>query len=87
MSNVQENQPTEITDSPLPTQTGTVVSNHEGEDGMDSRRMTMGRYEEIRWRLERASRDPDAATQNVQCRAGPPGRTIALTPLHDSVQL
>ena len=29
----------------------TVVSNHEGEDGMGSRSMTVGRYEEIRRRL------------------------------------
>ena len=51
MSNPEENQPTEITGGPLPTQTATVVSNHEGEDGMGSRSMTMGRYEEIRRRL------------------------------------
>jgi hypothetical protein len=51
MPNPEENQPTEITGSPLPTQTATVVSNHEGEDGMGSRSMTMARYEEIRRRL------------------------------------
>jgi hypothetical protein len=37
MSIPEENQPTEITGSPLLTQTATVVSNHEGEDGMGSR--------------------------------------------------
>ena len=51
MPNPEENQSTEITGSPLPAQTATVVSNHEGEDGMGSRSMTMGRYEEIRRRL------------------------------------
>jgi hypothetical protein len=51
MSNPEENQPVEITGSPLPTHAATVVSNHEREDGMGSRSMTMGRYEEIRRRL------------------------------------
>ena len=51
MPNPEENQPAETTGSPLPSQTATVVSNHEGEDGMGSRSMTMGRYEEIRRRL------------------------------------
>jgi transposase len=37
--------------SPLPAETVTVVSSHEGEDGMGSRSMTEGRYEEIRRRL------------------------------------
>jgi len=51
MSNSEESQPVELTASPVPTQTATVVSNHEGEDGMGSRSMTVGRYEEIRRRL------------------------------------
>ena len=51
MSNPEENQPAEIAGGLLPTQTATVVSNHEGEDGMGSRSMTIGRYEEIRRRL------------------------------------
>ena len=34
-----------------PAEAGTVVSNHEGESGMGSRSMTVGRYEEIRRRL------------------------------------
>ncbi len=36
---------------PLPDRTATVVAGHEGEDGMGSRSMTVGRYEEIRRRL------------------------------------
>ncbi|MGA2565078.1 MAG: IS21 family transposase [Steroidobacteraceae bacterium] len=34
-----------------PGRTATVVAGHEGEDGMGSRSMTVGRYEEIRRRL------------------------------------
>jgi len=37
--------------TPLPGHTATVVAGHEGEDGMGSRSMTVGRYEEIRRRL------------------------------------
>ena len=51
MSNSEESQPIGAAEDPLPTQTATVVSNHEGEDGMGSRSMTVGRYEEIRRRL------------------------------------
>ena len=36
----------------LPIHTATVVANHEGEDEMGSRSMTVGRYEEIRRRLD-----------------------------------
>ena len=51
MSNSEESQSTGAAGGSLPTQTATVVSNHEGEDGMGSRSMTVGRYEEIRRRL------------------------------------
>jgi transposase len=51
MSNPEENQLVEPTGGSLLTQTATVVSNHEGDDGMGSRSMTVGRYEEIRRRL------------------------------------
>jgi transposase len=51
MSNSEESQLIGATVSPLPTQTATVVISHEGEDGMGSRSMTVGRYEEIRRRL------------------------------------
>src|SRR5437764_134611 len=51
MSNSEESQPIGAATSALPAQTVTVVSNHEGEDGMGSRSMTVGRYEEIRRRL------------------------------------
>ena len=51
MPNPEENQSTEITGSLLPVQTATFVGNHEGEDGMGLRSMTVGRYEEIRRRL------------------------------------
>jgi transposase len=51
MSNSEESQPIGATASPLPAETATVVSSHEGEDGMGSRSMTVGRYEEIRRRL------------------------------------
>ncbi len=36
----------------LPIHAATVVANHEGEDEMGSRSMTVGRYEEIRRRLD-----------------------------------
>jgi len=36
----------------LPNHTATVMANHEGEDEMGSRNMTVGRYEEIRRRDE-----------------------------------
>ncbi|MDP9052566.1 MAG: IS21 family transposase [Acidobacteriota bacterium] len=51
MSNSEQNQPVEVIVGPLPSPTATVVSNYEGEDGMGSRSMTVGRYEEIRRRL------------------------------------
>jgi Helix-turn-helix domain len=51
MSNSEEGQPPGAVDRPPPSQIATVVSNHEGEDGMGSRSMTVGRYEEIRRRL------------------------------------
>jgi hypothetical protein len=51
MSNSEESQPIGAAGSLLLTQTATVVSSHEGEDGMGSRSMTVGRFEEIRRRL------------------------------------
>jgi hypothetical protein len=51
MTNTDHNQPLGADGSPSLSQTVTVVSNHEGEDGMGSRSMTVGRYEEIRRRL------------------------------------
>jgi transposase len=51
MSNSEESQPIGAASCPLPSQTATVVSSHEGEGGMGSRSMTVGRYEEIRRRL------------------------------------
>ena len=51
MSNSEQNQPVEVIVGSLPSPTATVVSNYEGEDGMGSRSMTVGRYEEIRRRL------------------------------------
>jgi transposase len=51
MSDSEEGQPLGAVDRPPPSQTATIVSNHEGEDGMGSRSMTVGRYEEIRRRL------------------------------------
>ena len=51
MSNSEEGQPLGAVDRPPPSHTTTVVSNHEGEDSMGSRSMTVGRYEEVRRRL------------------------------------
>jgi hypothetical protein len=51
MTNSEQSQPIEVAGGPSLSQTATVVSNHEGEDGMGSRSMTVGRYEEIRRRL------------------------------------
>jgi transposase len=51
MTNSEQSQPIEAVSRPSLSQTATVVSNHEGEDGMGSRSMTVGRYEEIRRRL------------------------------------
>ncbi|MFL6603193.1 MAG: hypothetical protein ACJ8R9_17950 [Steroidobacteraceae bacterium] len=51
MSNSEESQSIGASASPVESQTVTVVSSHEGEDGMGSRSMTVGRYEEIRRRL------------------------------------
>jgi hypothetical protein len=51
MSNSEESQPIGVAASPMAAQAVTVVSSHEGEDGMGSRSMTVGRYEEIRRRL------------------------------------
>jgi hypothetical protein len=48
MSNSEENPSIGEPLSPPRSEPATVVSNHEGEDGMDSRSMTVGRYEEIR---------------------------------------
>ena len=51
MSKSEENQSVEpVYGTPLPQPT-TVDPNHEGEDGMGVRSMTVGRYEEIRRRL------------------------------------
>jgi transposase len=51
MSKPEENQPVEpVYGTPL-LQPTTVDPNHEGEDGMGVRSMTVGRYEEIRRRL------------------------------------
>ena len=48
----EQNEPFTGNDSPSLTPTATVVTcGHEGEDGMGSRSMTAGRYEEIRRRL------------------------------------
>jgi hypothetical protein len=51
MANTDHNQPLGSAEGPSLSQIATVVSNHEGEDGMGSRSMTVGRYEEIRRRL------------------------------------
>ena len=51
MSNSDESQLVGAAAGAPPAQTVTVVSSHEGEDGMGSRSMTVGRYEEIRRRL------------------------------------
>jgi hypothetical protein len=50
MSKSEENPSIEDPLSPSPSEWATLVSTHEGEDGMDSRSMTGGRYEEIRRR-------------------------------------
>ena len=51
MSKSEENQSVEaVYGTPL-LQPGTALPSHEGEDGMGSRSMTVGRYEEIRRRL------------------------------------
>jgi hypothetical protein len=65
MSNSEESQPIGATVSPLPTPTATVVSNHEGEGGMGSRSMTVGRYEEIRRRLAEGRGCHQAAQENI----------------------
>ena len=49
---IDYDKPVSSTDIPASvTLAATVVSSHEGEDGMGSRSMTVGRYEEIRRRL------------------------------------
>ena len=45
------NEPVGANPPLLPIHTATVVANHEGEDEMGSRSMTVARYEEIRRRL------------------------------------
>lgn len=52
MSIFDQTEPSSANDSASPTPAATVVScSHDGEDGMGSRSMTAGRYEEIRRRL------------------------------------
>ena len=51
MSISQEKEPSARDAPGLAAEAATVVSNHEGEDGMGARSMTVGRYEEIRRRL------------------------------------
>ena len=52
MSISDPTEPCAANSRPSPSPTATVVScSHEGEDGMGSRSMTAGRYEEIRRRL------------------------------------
>ena len=51
MSNSEENPAIEPNAGFVPAQPVTVVPNHEGEDAMGLRSMTVERYEEIRRRL------------------------------------
>ena len=51
MSKSDENLPVAGESTAVPAQAATVVSHHEGEDGMGSRSMTVSRYEEMRRRL------------------------------------
>ena len=51
MSNSEGKPPVAGEGTAVPTQAATVVSHHEGEDGMGSGSMTVSRYEEIRRRL------------------------------------
>ena len=51
MSNSEDKEPFAGDIPASPADTAAVVSNHEGQDGMGARDMTVGRYEEIRRRL------------------------------------
>jgi DNA-binding NarL/FixJ family response regulator len=51
MSTSEQTEPSEANGAASPTHPATVVTGHEGEDGMGSRSLTVGRYEEIRRRL------------------------------------
>ena len=51
MPDPEQKEPTTVGSTVVAGDAATVVSSHEGEDGMGSRSMTVGRYEEIRRRL------------------------------------
>jgi hypothetical protein len=51
MPDPEQKEPTTVDSTVVAGDAATVVSSHEGEDGMGSRSMTVGRYEEIRRRL------------------------------------